>query len=260
MGCVASSTNARSAGREGMVRRDMGGGEPTNRRLRPGAPWAMPDPVSAGQIANKRSTFWETAPQAGGRRAVWDNLRMISETLLAGDGELATTLVSAAELRVPHGDLSVVFDSTGRMYELPRFVYSNPSNLMSDEEAVALAACQAAAPSRVSEHKGPVTAVSVTMRIGPGTVNGEQDVKLKLQSDTRVDAVKVALHEMLLSGGCDQKSSEEVKKPNRWAGKGLPVNRQRLMFRGRELRDGQHVQECGAAEDGAVLQVFVRPE
>lgn len=56
--------------------------------------------------------------------------------------EQALVTVSSPLAGTPHflilslaGDLSVCYDSLGQLYQVPRYCYSNPSNLVSDEEA-----------------------------------------------------------------------------------------------------------------------------
>lgn len=86
-----------------------------------------------------------------------------------------------------------------------------------------------------------------------------QDIKIEVASNTTVKDVKRLLHEKLQSGTCDQTADTSNTKPNKWIDRGLPPSRQRLIFRGRELPDGNHMQEAGV-QTGAFLQIFVRPE
>jgi hypothetical protein len=263
MGC-APSIAAAAPQRSVASAERLAGGNPTNRRVRLPPSWAVSETVSITSLSNKRATFWETAPASGGQRTVWDNLKMCAEVMVNGDMELASSLLAAADLRVPHGDLSVVYDSQGRLYEVPRYAYSNPSNLVTDEEASAALAARAA---KGASHVGDVLTLAILLRVSPsGAVssrsggNSEQDVKLEVRTDMRVGALKQLLHATLTSGERDQVGGEGMGRPNLWKGKGLPPARQRLMFRGRELRDEAHMQECGVTEAGSVLQVFARPE
>ena len=174
--------------------------------------------------------------------------------MLAGNIDLANTLLDAADIRVPHGDLSVCYDSLGQLYQVPRYAYATPANAISEEEAAKIAS------SSKKEHVGPVVELAVTARIAPTATNQEQDVKIVVKSSATAGEVKQLLHETLLSGRCDQQPEPTNSKPNRWSAKGgLPPFRQRLMFCGRELGDGVHMQEAKLG-DGGFLQVFVRPE
>jgi hypothetical protein len=192
--------------------------------VRPVPSWAYEGgPLTASALAMKRQAFWEG--QASGRQVIWSNLRVAAEAMIAGDVELANTVLDAADIRVPHADLSVCYDSLGTSYAIPRYAYSTPNNVVSEKEAASLAA------ARRKEHVGPVVDVPVIMRISAGTVTLEQDVKLALRSNQSVREVKTALHELLASGTADQVADPNTPRPNRWIGKGLPPARQRIMFR-----------------------------
>lgn len=120
-------------------------------------------------------------------------------------------------------------------------------------------------------HVGPVLDLTLTIRISPSTTSNEQDVKLTVKSNHTGEQVKRALHEALLSGAHDQvRACVQHGKPqqllgcggwrlhtralgsratpptitlpvqvpdaanpkvNKWAGKGLPPVRQRLLYR-----------------------------
>jgi hypothetical protein len=181
-------------------------------------------------------------------------VQVVSEAMIQHNIELANTLLDAADIRVPHGDLSVAYDSLGQLYQVPRYAYSTPSNVMSEEEAAA-----AAQKSRKA-HQGPVEDLPLVIRISASTTNMEQDVKLTLRSDTTVGELKAQLSRVLASGSHDQTyEPTSITKPNKWAGKGLAAHRQRIMYRGRELPDSNHMQELGVSA-GSYIQIFVRPE
>lgn len=178
--------------------------------------------MTAAQLASKRETFWGS--QSSGAPVVWSNLRLAAEALLAGDSELATTVLEAADIRVPQGDLGLTYDASGRSYQLPRWVYSSPTNLLSAAEMDRLTA------SRHRDHVGPVTEVPIVCRMSAAGRMLEQDVKLTLKSNTTVAELKARLHALLLSGEADQKADAGTR-PNQWRDKGLPPARQRIMYR-----------------------------
>jgi hypothetical protein len=62
----------------------------------------------------------------------------------------------AGDIRAVDGSLEVCYDSTGVMYQLPRYIFSTPKNLVSAAEAVL--------PKR-SGHRGTVVSIPVTMRL-----------------------------------------------------------------------------------------------
>lgn len=211
-------------------------------------------PVTLSQLALKRQTFWETA-HATGHATVWQNLHLAADALLEGNAELAMTVLEAADIRCANGgtDLSFVYDSTGNSYRLERWVFSNPSNIVSDADMAKIS------HSNRKTHVGPVLDLTLTIRISPSTTSNEQDVKLTVKSNHTGEQVKRALHEALLSGAHDQVPDAANPKVNKWAGKGLPPVRQRLLYRGRMIDDDVHMQEAGVAS-GTIVQVFIRHE
>ena len=137
--------------------------------------------------------------------------------------------------------------------QIPRWVYSTPSNLSSEEEAAA-----AARASRKA-HVGPVLELQVVLRLSPSASASEQDVALRASSSDTVRDLKEALHTKLTSGDCDQAGSGGggSSRPNKWRAVGLPPPRQRLFFRGKELQADHFLQELNI-ESGAIIQVFVK--
>lgn len=241
-------------------------GDPNNRRIHrvpPPNSWKMEGAgMTQAELERRRTQFWDSC--VSGRAIVWQNLRLVCEALLNYDTELASSIVDASGCRAPRGDLTnalslLVFDALGASYELPRFVWSTPANIISEAEAAALAA-KARASSRNGANVAAVE-LAVRMRLAPSASSCEQDVTLTVKNTSTVDELKQRLHDALLSGAHDQKRDENTRKPNVWSAKGLPPARQRVMFRGRELRDGtQQLHECAGMEAGAILQVFIRPE
>ena len=224
--------------------------DPLNRRVRAPAPWrADGPPVTLALLTARREAFWQT--QSSGRAVTWEALHVVSDALLNENAELASALLEAADVRVPNGDLSVCFDSLGALYQIPRWVYSTPSNVLSEEEAAS------AARLTRKEHSGAVVSLQLVLRLSPSSSTTEQDVALAARSSDRVRELKERLHAKLASGECDVAPDAGAGKVNVWRDRGLEPKRQRVIFRGRELDAEQHLQEIGI-EDGSVLQVFVR--
>jgi hypothetical protein len=172
--------------------------------------------------------------------------------MLQGNIELANTLLDAADIRVPNADLSVCYDSLGQLYQVPRYAYTTPTNVVTDEEAAAMTA------KTRKEHVGPIVELPLILRVSASATHREQDIRLTVRSDTTVGELKGSLHAHLSTGTSDQVGDANNTQPNKWAGKGLPPARQRVMFRGKELKDGAHMQELGVS-GGSYVQVFVRP-
>lgn len=221
-------------------------------------PWNAVPPISEQQLAGDRATFWETQPQLGGNPQVWETLRIAAEALLNGDLELCSTVIDAGDIRAVDGSLELCYDSTGVMYQLPRFIFSTPRNLVSAADAVL--------PKR-SGHRGPVVSIPVTIRLSASPKTTEEDVDLVVRSDQTIADVKRQLHAALVSGahddpagktGGDTSSSRRRGEGNTWRDIGLPVQFQQVYARGRHLPDECLVQECGVT-DNSFLQVFIKP-
>ncbi len=224
MGCASSSMDAEVHAADSA--------DPHNRHLtRLPAPWKWPGELTANDLANRRSAFWDTAG-ATGRNVVWQTLHITCDALLLGDVELASSIIVAGGLTVPRGDLSsagslLAYDHLGAAYEVPRFLFSTPANVLSPAEAAA----RAAARRPLHDPQRPCVPLDVTVRLAATGVTQEQDVKLSLGSTSSVADLAAALDAALASGSYDLPIEETVKKPNVWMGKGLPADRQRLMFR-----------------------------
>jgi Ubiquitin-binding domain/Ubiquitin family len=209
-------------------------------------------PHTLTSLGMRRQQYWES--RTTGRAESWANLRLVCESLLENNVELAETVLDASGFNVIGQDLApVVYDPSGASYEIPMWLYRNPQNLVSEEEARAGAANK-------KKHDGPVVSVPVLLRLSGGPNTLEQDVKLTVMSDQTAASVKKALHEYLLSGKADQQKDATTPKPNVWSTiGGLPPARMRLLFRGRILAEDTFMQEAGVTE-GSVLQVFIKPE
>jgi len=213
---------------------DYNGGGRVTRLPHPGSWLLTPGPgVTQEELQGRRVQFWET--RVSGHPQMWNNLRLVCEGLLAGDIELASTVLDSTGMRVPQGNLTqapslVVYDSMGAQYDIPRFVWSTPGNVISAEAAAAAAATAAASSRRKANI--PSAPLSLKMRLAPSRATCEQDVPLALTTRTTVEEVKNLLHDTLMGGTFDMKPDASIKKPNVWSEKGgLPPAKQRIMFR-----------------------------
>lgn len=73
--------------------------------------------------------FWDT--RTSGHAAIWQAIRLACDAMLQDDYALAATILEAAEVRVPHGTLEQCYDSRGAMYSVPRYCFSDPTNVVS---------------------------------------------------------------------------------------------------------------------------------
>ncbi|KAK6134982.1 hypothetical protein DH2020_031266 [Rehmannia glutinosa] len=98
------------------------------RKIRKPKAWKHPQPITKSQLIQLREEFWDTAPHYGGTKEIWDALRAAAEA----DLSLAQAIIDSAGIIVHNPDLTVCFDERGARYELPKYVLSEPKNLIDD--------------------------------------------------------------------------------------------------------------------------------
>ncbi|XAR66603.1 hypothetical protein NMG60_11012887 [Bertholletia excelsa] len=98
------------------------------KQIRKPKPWKHSEPITRSQLKQMREVFWETAPHYGGQKEIWDALRAAAEA----DLTLAQAIVDSAGVIVEAPDLTVCYDERGAKYELPKYVLSEPTNLIRD--------------------------------------------------------------------------------------------------------------------------------
>ncbi|RLN33572.1 ubiquitin domain-containing protein 1-like [Panicum miliaceum] len=103
-------------------------------KVRKPKPWKHPQPITVAQLRQMRDEFWDTAPHYGGQKEIWDALRVASESEVSH----AQAIVESAGIIVSNADLTLcydergLFDMSGAKYELPKYVLSEPTNLIRD--------------------------------------------------------------------------------------------------------------------------------
>ncbi|KAJ0964860.1 hypothetical protein J5N97_025998 [Dioscorea zingiberensis] len=113
MGCASSSPNK---------------GEENTKKLRKPKPWKHPQPITRAELIRLRDEFWDTAPHYGGQKEIWDALRAAAEAELS----LAQAIIDSAGVIVSSADMTTCYDERGAKYELPKYVLSEPTNLIRD--------------------------------------------------------------------------------------------------------------------------------
>ncbi|XP_052203705.1 uncharacterized protein LOC127808978 isoform X1 [Diospyros lotus] len=98
------------------------------KKIRKPKPWKHSETITRTQLKQMREEFWDTAPHYGGQKEIWDALRAAAEA----DLTLARAIVDSAGVIVQAPDLTVCYDERGAKYELPKYVLSEPTNLMRD--------------------------------------------------------------------------------------------------------------------------------
>nr|XP_048321445.1 ubiquitin domain-containing protein 1-like isoform X5 [Ziziphus jujuba var. spinosa] len=91
-------------------------------------PWKHSEPITRTQLMQMRDEFWDTAPHYGGQKEIWDALRAAAEA----DIKFGQTIVDSAGVIVQGADLTICYDERGAKYELPKYVLSEPTNLIKD--------------------------------------------------------------------------------------------------------------------------------
>lgn len=99
------------------------------RKLRKPKPWKHTEPITRSQLQHMREEFWDTAPHYGGRREIWDALRAASEAELS----LAQVIVDSAGVILTSDDMSTCYDERGAKYDLPKYVLSEPVNILKSD-------------------------------------------------------------------------------------------------------------------------------
>ncbi|KAL4976371.1 hypothetical protein BDW66DRAFT_53267 [Aspergillus desertorum] len=80
-------------------------------------------------LDRERTEFFET--RVTGRPEVWDALSAALQFMRSGDYETAQSIIDAAGVTVPTGDLCQgVYDEQGVLYRLPRCIVSDPLNIV----------------------------------------------------------------------------------------------------------------------------------
>lgn len=93
--------------------------------------WSSEYPMTRAELQAKREEFWDTAPHYGGDKVIWDALKAACES----DLQTAQLIVNTAGIIVTVQDMSTCFDERGSKYELPKYVLSEPANLVSERDS-----------------------------------------------------------------------------------------------------------------------------
>ncbi|XP_072993916.1 uncharacterized protein [Typha latifolia] len=99
-----------------------------SKRLQKPKSWKHTEPITRTQLRQMRDEFWDTAPHYGGQKEIWDALRAAAEA----DLNLAQVIVETAGIIVSSADIALCYDEKGAKYELPKYVLSDPTNIVED--------------------------------------------------------------------------------------------------------------------------------
>jgi hypothetical protein len=145
-------------------------------------------------LKREREAFFDT--RVSGRAEVWSCIKMATELLRQGDLETAQSIVDAADVTVPTGDMvEGVYDQAGGYYQLPNWVVADPSNIREDnEEDLRKVATTETAPQESSEADIKVVDKEESKKEekGKGKLLGKDESTIKIKarlSDRATDVI-----------------------------------------------------------------------
>ncbi len=95
--------------------------------------WTAKRQWTRSELARERQEFFDT--RVTGHVEIWATLKSVVELLADGDIATAQTILDAAAITVPTGDLkNGAYDEAGNLYQMPEHVISDPKNLVLDQE------------------------------------------------------------------------------------------------------------------------------
>ncbi|XP_059662742.1 uncharacterized protein LOC132308627 [Cornus florida] len=103
-------------------------GDGAVKKIRKPKPWKHSPQITMSQLMKMRDEFWDTAPHYGGTKEIWDALHAAAEA----DITFAQAIVDSAGIVVQSVDLTVCYDERGAKYEIPKYVLSEPTNIIRD--------------------------------------------------------------------------------------------------------------------------------
>lgn len=124
------------------------------------------------------------------------------------------------------------------MYVIPPYCTSNPKELSANNNTKGT-------PNKKKTNTGPGKPLKLNIRIC--------DINILLENATTTDSI-LELKQLIFD------KTKELENTNN--GKKIPnctVQRQRLMFMGKELKDHQRLEDV-KIDENKILQVFLRPE
>mmetsp|Transcript_7906 Transcript_7906/g.7065 ORF Transcript_7906/g.7065 Transcript_7906/m.7065 type:complete len:250 (-) Transcript_7906:125-874(-) len=209
----------------------------TNQRFRA---LELPSPYKYGRMIQKdeldrlREEYWSTRVEGNG--IMWQALRSASEALIIGDLSLANAIIEASNIGTPNGSLELCYDELGQQYNIPQYCFTTPLELTN----------QLSTSSKKLSIKGIINVenskdIKIRVRVNPGDINAVFDIST---GDTILDLKKVLYDHSVQSNGK------------------IPIcedYRQRVMFMGKELLNGQTIQSAGV-DESRVVQIFVKPQ
>ena len=211
--------------------------------------WKAKKPVTREQIQARRDEFWSTAPSFAGQPQVWQAIRTAAEM---DDEASARAILDAMQLRLPHGDLRLVFDERGTHYEVPAYCLSYPQNLAVGSRrpsAAESAAATAAALAAFDPASGEPINVKLRLSTGSNHV-------LQCRTTEPVGRVLERLNTDIEAKKNEETAAAAAAAAAAVAASGGNTTTMRLFFLGRHYEPVELMSSLGL-KDKDVVQVFV---
>ncbi|KAJ2513263.1 hypothetical protein H4217_006429, partial [Coemansia sp. RSA 1939] len=97
------------------------------------ARWNSEQRMTRSGLERQRNEFWETAPYYGGRKEIWQALRVASESTT--DTQLASAILDSIGVTVPTGRfVDGAYDDRGVCYRVPQYCINEPANLAETDD------------------------------------------------------------------------------------------------------------------------------
>ena len=107
-------------------------GEQFNAPLRPHV-WTAKKQWTRLQLDRERREFFDT--RVTGHAEIWATLKVVVGLLADGDITTAQSILDAAAITVPTGDLkNGAYDEAGNLYQMPEYVISDPQNVVLNQQ------------------------------------------------------------------------------------------------------------------------------
>lgn len=127
-----TSSQTPEISQRGRTRRNLALGEQFNAPLRPHV-WTAKKQWNRSQLDRERQEFFDT--RVTGRAEIWATLKVVVGLLADGDITTAQSILDAAAITVPTGDLkNGAYDEIGNLYQIPEHVISDPQNMVLDSQ------------------------------------------------------------------------------------------------------------------------------
>ncbi|CAK3953883.1 ubiquitin-binding domain-containing [Lecanosticta acicola] len=249
-----------------------------NQHIRPPSPLAkspkdwstVQPPWTRSHLEQQREIFFETRVQ--GNEEVWGAIRLIAESLRRGDLQEAQGIIDAARLTIPSGKIAKgrstktrgadghrirggIFDESGRKYEVPDWVLTDPADIIEDGGGVG-----DAGEKEIGEDEEEEDGTSDTASSRPGS--RMQSAKKPQKGKGKMEDLgdQITLRVRLSDQGTDTLLSVGTKQPVRAVLDQLRekagATKVKLVYMGRQLEVEKTLEGQGWTE-GRTVQAFV---